>query len=44
MAGGMFAETVACSIFVPIDVIRERRQVQSNLKEFYYKNDFDAVR
>ena len=25
MAGGMFAEFVACSIFVPVDVIKERR-------------------
>jgi len=40
----MFAETVSCVIFVPIDVIRERRQVQSNIKTFYYKNDLDAMR
>jgi len=25
LAGGMFAETVACLMFVPIDVIKERR-------------------
>ena len=25
LAGGMFAETVACAIFVPVDVIKERR-------------------
>jgi len=40
--GGMFAETVACLIYVPVDVIKERRQVQSNLKTFQYKSDFDA--
>ena len=27
LAGGMFAEAVACILFVPIDVIKERRQV-----------------
>ena len=27
LAGGMFAETVACILFVPVDVIKERRQV-----------------
>lgn len=27
--GGLFAEAVACALFVPIDVIKERRQVQS---------------
>ena len=27
LMGGMFAEAVACSIFVPVDVIKERRQV-----------------
>jgi hypothetical protein len=42
--GGMFAETVSCIIFVPVDVIKERRQVQVNLKTFAYKNDFDALK
>ena len=27
LAGGIFAEVVACALFVPIDVIKERRQV-----------------
>ena len=27
LAGGMFAEFIACLVFVPIDVIKERRQV-----------------
>lgn len=40
----MFAEAVACILFVPIDVIKERRQVQSTLKAFKYENDFDAFR
>lgn len=42
--GGMVAEMVACAIFVPVDVIKERRQVQSNLKTFNYKGDIDAIR
>ena len=25
LSGGMFAEIVACLIFVPVDVIKERR-------------------
>ena len=44
LSGGMFAEAVACSIFVPVDVIKERRQVQANLGTFKYKNDIDAIR
>jgi hypothetical protein len=41
--GGMFAETISCLIFVPVDVIKERMQVQSSLKTFDYKNDLDAL-
>mgnify|MGYP001020664140 CR=1 FL=1 len=44
LAGGMFAETIACIIFVPVDVIKERRQVQANLGTFKYRNDLDAIR
>ena len=40
----MFAETVACMLFVPIDVIKERRQVQINIKKYHYNNDIDAIR
>ena len=40
--GGMVAETVSCLIYVPVDVIKERLQVQSNLKTYNYKNDLDA--
>jgi len=39
---GIFAETVACLIYVPVDIIKERRQVQSKLQTFNYKNDIDA--
>ena len=44
LAGGMFAELIACLLFVPVDVIKERRQVQSLLKVYDYKNDVDALR
>lgn len=44
LLGGIFAEAVACIFFVPIDVIKERRQVQSSLKAYDYKSDADAVR
>ena len=41
---GMFAEIISCIIYVPVDVIKERRQVQSTLKSFAYKNDLDAIK
>jgi hypothetical protein len=40
---GMFAETVSCLIFVPVDVIKERRQVQINMGTYKYKSDLDAL-
>ena len=44
LCGGMFAEIIACILFVPIDVIKERRQVQSTLKAYEYTSDLDAIR
>ena len=44
LAGGMIAETCACIVFVPIDVVKERLQVQSNLKLYTYRGGLDAVR
>jgi hypothetical protein len=40
----MFAETISCIVFVPVDVIKERLQVQSNLKTFSYHSDIHAVK
>ncbi|CAD8111393.1 unnamed protein product [Paramecium primaurelia] len=40
---GMMAETISCIFWLPIDVIKERLQVQSNIKVFDYKNTFDAI-
>ena len=42
--GGIFAETISCIIFVPVDVIKERRQVQANMHSYEYKGDVDAFR
>lgn len=42
--GGIFAEAVACLLFVPVDIIKERRQVQANLKSYEYSSDFNAFR
>ena len=44
LAGGIFAESIACAIFVPVDVIKERRQVQNIMKNYQYKNDLDALK
>lgn len=41
---GMFAELIACIIFVPVDIIRERRQIQSNVESYQYKSDTDAFK
>jgi hypothetical protein len=41
--GGMCAETVSCIIYVPVDIIKERMQVQSTLKTYKYSNDLDAL-
>jgi hypothetical protein len=44
---GMIAETIACLIYVPVDVIKERMQVQqastANNARTYYRNIFDAI-
>lgn len=43
LASGMLAETASCILFVPIDVIKERLQVQSNLKEYNYSGGLNAL-
>lgn len=43
-ASGMLAESVACIIYVPVDVIKERMQVQYAGGKQNYKSSFDAVR
>ena len=50
LSAGMCAETLSCIVFVPVDVIKERLQVQSssssalqNNPHMIYKNSFDAL-
>ena len=38
------AESVACLIYVPVDVIKERIQVQTNTDTNGYKGGFDALK
>ena len=47
---GMLAETVCCIIYVPVDVVKERMQVQQqqykqmkNTPETHYRGSFDAL-
>jgi len=44
LCGGLLAEIFACIIYVPVDVIKERLQVQSNSgSSDLYKGSFDAL-
>jgi hypothetical protein len=40
---GILAETVACLIYVPVDVIKERLQIQHKRDSFQYKGGWDAL-
>ena len=42
---GMIAEAACCTVFVPVDVIKERLQTQSSsLATFKYNGSIDALR
>jgi hypothetical protein len=47
---GMLAEAVACLVYVPVDVTKERMQVQLKNEDakrstgFYYRNSWDALK
>jgi len=43
LLSGFIAEIVSCSLWLPIDVIKERLQVQSELNIYKYKGPRDAV-
>jgi len=43
-SSGMFAEAVACIVYVPVDVIKERLQVQHATDELAYKGSWDAIK
>lgn len=42
-AAGILAETVACIIYVPVDVIKERLQIQHRKDAVQYKGGWDAL-
>ena len=44
LCAGLAAEAVSCVLFVPVDVVKERMQVQSPGGRVYYHNARDAVR
>lgn len=41
---GISAECVSCLLWLPIDIIKERQQVQSIIKVYNYRNSVDAIR
>ena len=43
-SSGMLAEIIACLIYVPVDVIKERLQVQTQNQSFSYNGSFDALK
>jgi len=45
LCSGMIAEIACCTVFVPVDVIKERLQTQSSsLATFKYNGSIDALR
>jgi hypothetical protein len=44
LSAGLTAEAVSCLFFLPVDVIKERIQAQSNLNTYWYANARDAFR
>eukprot|EP01040_Poterioochromonas_malhamensis_P004760 gene4760-5110_t len=45
LSSGMIAEAVCCALFIPVDVVKERLQVQSTKNLGYkYKGSFDALK
>ncbi|KAF0683609.1 Aste57867_24375 [Aphanomyces stellatus] len=41
---GVLAEALSCIFWVPIDVVKERMQVQSKASAHYYKSTADAIK
>ena len=44
LSSGMFAESLCCLFFVPVDVVKERMQIQSNQYKTPYRGSWDALR
>lgn len=42
-AAGILAEAVACVVYVPVDVIKERLQIQQSKDSVQYKGGWDAL-
>ena len=40
---GLVAETIACTVYVPVDVVKERLQVQERTGSYFYKGTVDAL-
>lgn len=41
---GLSAECVSCIMWLPIDIIKERQQVQGVIRKYNYRNSLDAIR
>lgn len=44
MISGFVAEIASCALWLPIDVIKERLQVQSELSVYSYKGPKEAIK
>ena len=44
LLSGFMAQIVSCSLWLPIDIIKERLQVQSELKMYNYKGPVEAIK
>ena len=44
LISGFIAEIASCTLWLPIDVIKERLQVQSELDIYKYKGPRDAIK
>lgn len=43
LLSGFVAEIASCSLWLPIDIIKERMQVQSEIKLYSYKSPTEAM-
>ena len=44
LISGFMAEIFSCSLWLPIDIIKERLQVQSEVKIYSYKGPLEAIK
>jgi len=43
LSSGLLAETACCTLFIPVDVVKQRLQVQSLGQSYRYRNGLDAI-